>query len=259
MGIRAALLGIAGMLLAGCTSIPSFDPDETGKVQGELLVFWVSSDKFVYYPAPGNALTYILPPRLAKKLGRDRITPGLMYTDGGSIPEALRGFAGFSPWGYGPAYIVHDWLFAAHRCLALGRGGELLQVTPDQLAAVQKTEFDDSATVLLGIINDLARRGVVQKQSFAPGMIYTAVSSDIARRLWDQRDERACTPVSTADREDVVRALFSSGAEVAAAAPIMRPTDANRMLKAQPASAAVVSVPRRPSPGQAVLTTRLRF
>lgn len=32
-----------------------------------------------------------------------------MFTDGGSIPVQF-GLKNYSPWGYGPAFIVHDWL-----------------------------------------------------------------------------------------------------------------------------------------------------
>jgi hypothetical protein len=39
-----------------------------------------------------------------------------MYTDGGSVPRALWGVEGFSAWEYGPAYILHDWLFQRHYC-----------------------------------------------------------------------------------------------------------------------------------------------
>src|SRR6266851_6434044 len=44
------------------------------------------------------------------------IVPGLMYTDGGSIPRVFWSVPGLSPWAFGPAYIVHDWLFVVHRC-----------------------------------------------------------------------------------------------------------------------------------------------
>ena len=35
-----------------------------------------------------------------------------MYTDGGSIPRIAQAFNGFSPWGYAPAYMIHDWLLS---------------------------------------------------------------------------------------------------------------------------------------------------
>ncbi|RNC82869.1 MAG: DUF1353 domain-containing protein [Phycisphaera sp.] len=39
-----------------------------------------------------------------------------MYTDGGSIPRVFWSIPGYSPWGYAPAYIIHDWIFSVHQC-----------------------------------------------------------------------------------------------------------------------------------------------
>src|SRR5262245_54843026 len=94
-----AILGmLAALVAAGCVT-PQIDPDDAGHVSGTLMVFWVGEDKFVYYPLyKTDPLRYRLPKRLAQKLGYDEIRPGIIYTDGGSIPPAVRGWAGFSPW-----------------------------------------------------------------------------------------------------------------------------------------------------------------
>ena len=39
-----------------------------------------------------------------------------MYTDGGSVPRPFWILRNYSPWGYGPAFIVHDWLFHEQNC-----------------------------------------------------------------------------------------------------------------------------------------------
>src|SRR5262249_41845045 len=44
------------------------------------------------------------------------IVPEDMFTTGGSVPRVFCSIPGLSPWGLGPAYIIHDWLFFVHRC-----------------------------------------------------------------------------------------------------------------------------------------------
>nr|WP_249779640.1 DUF1353 domain-containing protein [Bradyrhizobium sediminis] len=48
-----------------------------------------------------------------------------MYTDGGSIPRIAQIFNGLSPWGFGPAYIVHDWIFLRSQLLRRPRARKI--------------------------------------------------------------------------------------------------------------------------------------
>jgi hypothetical protein len=77
-----------------------------------LLLQWNSEDGFIYIPDPNDPLIYSRPGKPAIPLER-------MFTDGGSIPRVFWSVPGFSPWAYGPAYILHDWLYNAHRCCHL--------------------------------------------------------------------------------------------------------------------------------------------
>lgn len=115
-----------------------------------------------------------------------RISPGTMETDGGSIPKLLHSVGSFTPWGYGPAYIVHDWLFVAHKC---GNA-------PDS-----DFTFDQAATLLAEAIKTLMDRGFLdydQKIQTFPKkedtlyLIYQAVRSDIARSFWEQTNSVTC-------------------------------------------------------------------
>lgn len=45
----------------------------------------------------------------------ERIEPGQMATDGGSIPRVVWCIPGFDPWSYLPAYLIHDWIFHCSR------------------------------------------------------------------------------------------------------------------------------------------------
>jgi hypothetical protein len=115
-----------------------------------------------------------------------RIAPGTMDTDGGSIPKILHSVGSFTPWGYGPAYIIHDWIFVAHKC----------NITPDS-----NITFDESAIYLAEAIKTLIENGFMNydqslqkfpKKEDTLYLIYQAVQSDIARNLWQQNDNVTC-------------------------------------------------------------------
>jgi hypothetical protein len=57
-----------------------------------------------------------------------------MYTDGGSIPQPLRAIKVYSPWGYAPAFLVHNWLFAIKQCERPGYGKLTLEGAADAMA-----------------------------------------------------------------------------------------------------------------------------
>jgi Protein of unknown function (DUF1353) len=107
----------AAVMLGGCVGLVDRQPALSGGIlTGELALAWDNGLQFVAYPVEGNELAYALPKghRLAAILGK--IKPELMYTDGGSIPRAFWSFDGLSPWEYGPAFIIHDWMFNQHYC-----------------------------------------------------------------------------------------------------------------------------------------------
>ena len=126
---RAALgisVAICIAVMAGCSkTLPgNYDPDDPGRISGELMVFWDGYDRFIYYPYYRNPLTFHLPKELEGKLGTKTIRPGAIYTDGGSIPQALRNLTGLSPLGlwsglYRPRLAFRG--ASLHRCR---RGGQ---------------------------------------------------------------------------------------------------------------------------------------
>lgn len=114
---RRLIVISAMVLLAGCTAILTRQPTISGgQLRGKLSLAWDDGYRFVAYPVEGSELTYTLPKghRLAGLLGE--IKPQLMFTDGGSIPRSFWSFDGLSPWEYGPAFIIHDWMFNQHYC-----------------------------------------------------------------------------------------------------------------------------------------------
>jgi len=94
-----------------------------------------------------------------------------MYTDGGSIPRAFWVFRNYSPWGYGPAFIIHDWLFHMQNC---------------KLGEYQDYTLKDAATAMSEVM-----RILMETPDFNYGsktsmyLMYEAVQTAPAREAWD--------------------------------------------------------------------------
>lgn len=205
--MRKAALFLASLaVFAGCVT-PRVDPDDPGRVSGKLMVFWVGEDDFVYFPYYADPLTYELPKRIAERLDSKAIRPGAIYTDGGSIPRAVRSVVGFSPWGYGPAYIVHDWLFVAHHCIVHDLVESLDERDHKEAETVRNVDFPLSADILAGVIQALEMQEKVPERALAPEAIYGAVDSAIARRIWDNPNPKSCDPVDPKTIAEIERAI----------------------------------------------------
>ncbi|ODN71868.1 DUF1353 domain-containing protein [Methylobrevis pamukkalensis] len=166
----AALLCLGGCVSGGSTAGP------TGILQGRVLVEWNREDAFIYRRT-ANALSF-QPSFLTVP-----IVPEDMYTDGGSVPRILWGVPGLSPWGLGPAYIIHDWLFEVHRC---GRDA------PPEVKAIT---FEQSADILEEVARSLAAAGLMRNDRTEA--VVLAVRSRYARDIWDRpagKDDCAVPP-----------------------------------------------------------------
>jgi hypothetical protein len=194
---------LSTICVAACGSF-TYDGTPAGKLRGQLLVVWVGEDRFVYWPSTNDPLTFTLAPDLQQKLGINTIRPGLMYTDGGSIPRPLRAFDGFSPWGYAPAYILHDWVFAAHDCIVQGRPDPNDAVEYDK---IRRFAFEDSAALLAEVMKTLMVDDRVRTNAEAFNLISFGVDSVVARNLWNTTDPKSCDPVTPADRQLIEDAL----------------------------------------------------
>ncbi len=218
-GTLLCLLG-----LSGCTSIP-YSRLEAGSFTGSLIVIWVgegggSGDgRFLFVPDPRNPLVFKRP----GKTGRGGvIKPRIMYTDGGSIPKIAQAFNGFSPWGYAPAYMIHDWLFVARHCIVDGtadaRQLELADVT-----------FDDSIEILGEAIQTLVASRQVAANDVAASTITSAVGTPIARSLWDRAGACAESQISK-EHLAIAEATIPGTAAVAGRVPARaRDAEAQRL------------------------------
>ena len=202
MSLRHHVAILACLLLPACGMV-DFDKAPVGRFDGSLLVMWVgeggsSGDgRFVYVPSRTRPLTF----------HRDRpgaevttIQPDMMYTDGGSIPKAGQLFNGFSPWGYAPAYMVHDWLFVARHCLTDGDASQEEQ-------KIAGMAFQESAEIIAEAIKTLVATGKVQNNDIAPRVIAGAVAGPIAYDRWTVQGACKDDRVSPDHRREVDAAL----------------------------------------------------
>jgi hypothetical protein len=160
---RSLIVLSLAVSLGACSATQVYSRAKPGRLVGDLSVSWVANDCFVYSPNPSNPFRF-------ERSGNKPVTPQRIYTDGGSIPRVLWAFPQFSPWGYAPAYVVHDWLFEAHHCHV-----------PDS-----DVPFEESATILLEAIKTQMEDNPDVKDVTAAFLIYEAVRTPIARRVWDQ-------------------------------------------------------------------------
>lgn len=163
----AAGLTVLLLMLSGCGG-QHYSRIEAGELKGDLIVEWRNPDSFIYIPAPDNPLRFI------RSENGHVIQPQRMWTDGGSIPRAFWVFRNYSPWGYGPAFIVHDWLFRMQQCELDGYTDYDIKLAAVIMSEVMKTlmeqpDFDYGS-----------------KQSVY--LMYKAVRSSPARESWESRD-----------------------------------------------------------------------
>ncbi|MGA0596435.1 hypothetical protein [Enterovirga sp. CN4-39] len=206
------------LLLGGCATVDYADLSP-GKLSGSLFVMWVgegegSEDgRFLFVPDPDAPLTFRRPdPQQPGAI----VKPDMMYTDGGSIPRIAQVFNGLSPWGYAPAYMIHDWLFVARHCLVDGD-----PTTQHRLLA--DVTFEDSAEILGEAIKGLIAAKRVKPNDLAGSAITGGVGSVVARQLWDARGACAENRVSAADRDAAEAAIPGSSKAFQRSIPGRRP------------------------------------
>ena len=202
---KIARIAALGLTLSGCATI-DYLHTPAGHFAGSVFVMWVGEGNgsgdgnFLFVPDPRDRLTFSRPnPQSHGAV----IQPGIMYTDGGSIPKIAQVFNGFSPWGYAPGYMIHDWLFVGRHCLVDGEPGSRF----DQIRDVG---FDDSATILAEAIQALVASNQVKANDLAGETISGAVDSFVAKNIWDETGACAGSAVSPKDRAAAEAAIPGS-------------------------------------------------
>lgn len=178
---RRSLQGLSCLLATSVSGCGTWIRDEdigVGDLKGRVYVEWIGEDRFVYRRTdkPLSFRPSFFPKTVA-------IVPDDMFTDGGSVPRVFWSIPGLSPWALGPAYIIHDWLFVAHRCGL---------TVPSEVRAIT---FEQSAIVLAEVARALIESGLI-KHDMLDAIVW-AVRTRYARGLWDRPAQgNECTPPS---------------------------------------------------------------
>lgn len=153
---------LLSLMLAGCNAHQLYKDTPTGQFEGVVEIRWLRPDRFLFVPNPADPLRFTT-------AGGQVLEPKAMYTDGGSIPRIFWSVPGYSPWGIGPAYIIHDWVFTAHHC---------------NTAGYDQVHFKDSARIMGETIKTLMESHIVPKSETVFFNVVEAVKSPIAERIW---------------------------------------------------------------------------
>jgi len=160
---RGYAVALIGLLMCGCASI-HYDHTHAGKLSGRLIVEWRNPDLFIFRPDASSPLVFVRSDATA-------IQPGEMFTDGGSIPRPFWVFRNYSPWGYGPAFIVHDWLFHMHNC---------------KLPGYEKFTLNEAAVVMSEVMKTMMETpGFDYGDKSTVYLMYTAVQTPPAEEAWN--------------------------------------------------------------------------
>jgi hypothetical protein len=164
------ILTVLTVASGGCASW-HYAQTKQGELHGRLVVQWIEPDEFIFLPDTVRPLTFT-------RANQDAITPGRMYTDGGSIPRPFRVLRNYSPWGYAPAFIIHDWLFHMQHC---------------QLPGYEKYDVDRAAWVMSEVMKTMMEQDEeVPTDKLALYAMFEAVRSPVAAKLWNQTKEESC-------------------------------------------------------------------
>lgn len=155
---------------SGCASW-HYDRVRVGSLNTEAVIAlrWISPDEFMFVPDPDPAKRL----RFTRADGTVIEIDRAFLTDGGSIPRLLWVLEHYSPWGYAPAFVIHDWLFERHHANA----GE----------PYASISLNDAAWIMSEIMKTLM---VTEPEKFptdksAVYVMHLAVDSVFAKRYWD--------------------------------------------------------------------------
>jgi len=219
--------GMAGVLLAlaGCATL---GPTPPGRFDGPLVVLWVApgtqdpagDGRFILVPMPDEPFTFT---RTAPGATVTRIVPGPIYTDGGSIPRLAQAFQGFNPWGYAPAYMIHDWLFVARHCVTDGQA----QGREGEIAAMP---FAESARIVGEAIATLEAEHRIGGDDIAGEAIPLVVAGPVSRARWRAKGECAGHRLTPQHAEAVRRIQRGAAPRVLRGGPDAAPLPEARVV-----------------------------
>jgi hypothetical protein len=167
-------LALCVFSMSGCATY-HYNHTTKGTLTGKVIVEWYKPNLFKYIPDATQPLMFL-------RSNGDSIQPQAMITDGGSIPRVFWVFKNYSPWGYGPAFVVHDWLFRIKNCNLTGHPNYSLKDAATVMSEIMKTLMETPEF-------DYGSKGSMY-------LMYEAVQTPPAQDAWDHgtcEEERLLT------------------------------------------------------------------
>jgi hypothetical protein len=162
--LSCAILAVALVALnSSCAARRNYQQIKTGEFSGNLQLHWIGPDKFLFVPDEEKPFEFT-------RANGDVIRPGVMYTDGGSVPRQFWIHPNLSPWGFAPAYIVHDWLFFVRKERLPGYENLTLEETADIFTEAVKTLMEEHPGI--------------RRKPLLVEILRRAVSGDAAAEAW---------------------------------------------------------------------------
>src|SRR5262245_5953026 len=154
----------------------SIDAYPTGKFEnlGNIRLRWVRPDWFEFIPRQSSPLRFV-------RSNGQVFEPRRMFTDGGSIPRIFCWGSDLDPWGFAPAFLLHDFEFDLHHC---GRSNK---------------SFEEVRDMMMEAVRTLMESGICPRSSIVFGMIHFGIDSVVARRLWNARPPACPLPPDSSE------------------------------------------------------------
>jgi hypothetical protein len=123
---------------------------------------WLRPNYFEFIPKKNNPFAFI-------RHNGEPITPRNFFTDGGSFPRLVRWNEDLDPFGWLPAYLLHDYEFDQHHC-----------------HETTKT-LDEVNATLMEAIRTLMEMGKIPNDHAVFWIIYAFVNSPVVQYFWDRK------------------------------------------------------------------------
>lgn len=137
---------------------------ESGTFTSNVTLTWLAPRAYSYTPSLLNPFSF-------KRSNGQIIVPGTMITDAGTIPRICWLIPDLDPFHFLPAYLIHDWCFAAHH------------------EKIDVADFAEANIILGEAIVTMIDLGIAAGRPLLVEAIYRAVGSRWGRELWDRRRE----------------------------------------------------------------------
>ncbi|MEM6590191.1 MAG: DUF1353 domain-containing protein [Pseudomonadota bacterium] len=214
------LVFIASLALAACGQV-DVDGAPEGEFTGTAVVVWVGEGNtqsgdgaFIFVPLRDNELTFTRDEKANVSEGNKVIQPGAFYTDGGSIPRVVQSIQGYNAWAFGPAYIIHDWLFVVRKCI--NDDEEWAENSP-----IANMSFRESAEIMAETIKTVTMQyGLQRKTGEAVNIIAPVTAGPISYNLWTEKN--AC---SLPENDPLIQKVVAQVNREAAAGILSRASD----------------------------------